>query len=347
MIASTAVLGLLLLAPGAFAYTCGNTLDDFDRADSATLGTTWTQQAPTMSVAGGNATNPNATTGLATFNAFSATEVCLDAASTGTGVQYGGVVLRYGALTKNLFVKVQRQGGAGPFTKGYFYVGNNGSGAGVTPSSVDLVPFASGRLHVFVVGNRVTLDIDTNFDGTPEQSFGSDFPAVPGTGTGVGIVAYGGARLDNFRQPTPGSNPTPTTPGGGSNTPDKTSKLTLGSIGLSKSVFRATTGAKLTFRLSKAASVKVTLERKGKGRKVKGKCVKPKRSNRRKPSCSRYAKLGGSIKFAGKAGANSFTLRGRLAGKTLKPGSYRLSARATDTDDNKTGLKRKTFRIAE
>jgi hypothetical protein len=352
---SAAVLGLLLMAPGAWAYTCGTTLDDFDRADSSNLGTKWTEQAPDFAITGGRATNAGATAGLMTFNNFAASEVCVDVATNGTTLQYAGVALRYGSLTKNLFIKVQQLNSGTGFAKAYFYVGNNGA-AGATPTSVDLTPFTSARLHVFVVGNRVTLDVDTNFDGAPEASFASDYPAtLTGLGTGVGLASYGGARLDNFRRPTPGSNPTPGTPKGGSGGDDSTAKPKLGSLGLSRSAFKAAgsgpatsaakVGTKVRFSLSEKASVRFTVQRKSTGRRVGGKCAKQRPSNRGKRSCTRWVTVSGAFKKSGKTGKNSFTFRGRIGGKALSAGRYRFGARAVDTDKNKSALRRKGFKI--
>ncbi len=350
-----AVLGLLFVAPGAWAYTCGTTLDDFDRGDTPNLGGKWTERAPTMAIAGQRATNPNATAGLATFNNFTATEACVDVAISGTNVQYAGMVLRYGALTQNLFVKVQ-QNSPGGFNRAYFYVGNNGTGT-PTPSSVVLPPFSSGRLHIFVVGNRLTLDIDTNFDGIPEASFGSDYPAGAGTGTDVGLASYGGARLDNFRQPTPASNPTPApvSPGVPTGSIDDTGKPKLGRLVFSRKRFKAArsgravtsarTGTRVRFSLSQSASVRFRVEIKTRGRKVGRRCVKSRRSNRSRRRCTRWVKRSGSWRISGKAGTNRFTFRGRLRGRKLKPGVYRMSARATTRARRSSPVRRKAFRV--
>jgi hypothetical protein len=56
-------------------------------------------------------------------------------------------------------------------------------------------------------------------------------------------------------------------------------------------------------------------------------------------------RLRGSFKHIGKAGTNSFKFTGRLAGKALKPGSYRLVAVARDAAGNASSVKRARFRI--
>jgi hypothetical protein len=141
---------------------------------------------------------------------------------------------------------------------------------------------------------------------------------------------------------------------------DKT-KPTLGSFSLSVSVFkaaksgpafsskqsRAPTGSRVSYKLSEASSVKFTVQRKTRGRRVHGKCKAPTHSNRKKPKCTRWKRVKGSFTVAGKAGKNTFKFRGRIGGKALKPGRYRLSGQATDPSKNKSVPKNKGFRIVK
>ena len=53
----------------------------------------------------------------------------------------------------------------------------------------------------------------------------------------------------------------------------------------------------------------------------------------------------GSFTVAGKAGKNTFKFRGRLGGKKLTPGSYRLTGTATDPSKNASVPKHKGFKI--
>jgi hypothetical protein len=103
-------------------------------------------------------------------------------------------------------------------------------------------------------------------------------------------------------------------------------------------------GSKLSFTLSEAARVTVAVERKADGRRVKvrGKrrCVKPTNANAAKPGCTRYA-AAGKLRKAGKAGVNTLKLTGKVGGKTLKPGRYRLTLTAVDA----SGLRSKPLRV--
>ncbi len=88
----------------------------------------------------------------------------------------------------------------------------------------------------------------------------------------------------------------------------------------------AALGADLSFRLSEPATVSFKVQR----RKAKGKG---------------YAKASGSFEAEGVAGANELRFSGRLNRRPLRPGRYRLLARATDAAANRSQPQRKSFLI--
>jgi hypothetical protein len=95
-------------------------------------------------------------------------------------------------------------------------------------------------------------------------------------------------------------------------------------------------GAKVRYTLDRAASVRFAVVKRRPGaRAPDGRCVKRTRANRRRRKCARLVRLHGSFRLAGVAGANSFRFTGRLAGRTLKPARYRLTA--TPSAGGKTG----------
>ena len=55
----------------------------------------------------------------------------------------------------------------------------------------------------------------------------------------------------------------------------------------------------------------------------------------------------GSFSHRGARGTNSFTFRGRVGGKKLKPGRYRLQGAAKDRAGNASRLQRRPFRIVK
>jgi hypothetical protein len=98
-------------------------------------------------------------------------------------------------------------------------------------------------------------------------------------------------------------------------------------------------GSTVRYGLTSAAQVGFTVERALKGRKVGGKCRKQTAANRDRKRCTRYKALKGGFSHAGAAGQNSFKFSGRIRGKALSPGKYRLVGRAGDS------VRRATFTI--
>jgi hypothetical protein len=188
-----------LEAEGRGAGVASILLDDFNRADGP-IGPNWTVHDGYCNVSANAAVC--GTTGRATFigapgdgNAAEA-----DVAAVGTGLQYTGLLLNYGAGVSNLFIKVQQQNSTGSFEYAGCYLGNNGSGGNFGLGFFFLdSPFASAHMKVTRKGDDVTIEF-TNVDG------GAQLPqtyvcggAPPAEGTGIGILGLSAiARLDNF-----------------------------------------------------------------------------------------------------------------------------------------------------
>lgn len=151
----------------------------------------------------------------------------------------------------------------------------------------------------------------------------------------------------------------PTNPGG-----SDTTKPTLGRLSFARSSFAAASsgsafttqrkkkrkppvGSKLSFNLTEASSVRFTAERKTTGRRVSRKCKTRTRKNRRKPRCTLYKKVSGSFTVNGKSGKNTITFRGRIGGRKLRTGRYRLTGTATDSAKNASRPVKATFRIVK
>jgi DNA-binding beta-propeller fold protein YncE len=124
-----------------------------------------------------------------------------------------------------------------------------------------------------------------------------------------------------------------------------TTNPVVGDLEISPPRVAARVGANVSYRLSEPATVRFTVERALPGRRVGGRCVKPKRSNRHAQRCTRHQALRGSFTHRDKAGQNSFTFSGRLRARQLQPGLYRLRVVATDRAANKSRPRRDRFRI--
>jgi hypothetical protein len=235
----------------------------------------------------------------------------------------------------------------------YFYVeGDNGGTFNFTATSNDNT--SSGPVSVTSSSGAKYF----GFYATPGETIASI--SVTGT-TGVGGFGVGEFGTAQKLPPAPVSQPAAPFSPSTTNVAD-TVKPFLGALGFSSSTFkaapsggsiaakrksRAKVGTKVSFSLSEASAVKFTVERKTSGRRVAGKCKAKSRRNAAKPKCTRWKKVRGSFTVAGRAGQNSFTFRGRIGGKALKPGKYRLNSQATDKAKNASPVKRKAFSIVE
>ncbi len=229
-------------------------------------------------------------------------------------------------------------------------VGSNGAGNG---------PWVSAEGHALEVFDRAASA------SIPKRLFaGGNFTSAGGDTLARGIASFSLAAITPVPTPTPTPVPTPVatptpmpqpTP-----TPTPTADTTpptITSLRLSRTTFRAAPsgapfraaraaiGTDVTFTLSEPGSVRFTIDRSAAGRTVKGKCVKPSSANRRRPACKRWLAVKGSFTVSGKKGVNRIELRGRIGGRTLKPGRYRLNARETDRAANRSATKRTTFTI--
>ncbi len=102
-------------------------------------------------------------------------------------------------------------------------------------------------------------------------------------------------------------------------------------------------GTTFRFRLNRAAQVRLSFERILDGRRAGKKCAKPTKQNRKRAKCQRFQNRG-TLRVDGKAGSNSVSFRGRVGGRTLPTGRYRV--RVTASADGKTSrTSTRTFTI--
>jgi hypothetical protein len=105
-------------------------------------------------------------------------------------------------------------------------------------------------------------------------------------------------------------------------------------------------GTKVSYTDSEAGLATFTVQRPAAGRKVKGNCVAPSKKNRKAKKCTRYLSVG-IFQRQSTIGANSFTFRGRVGGRKLKPGKYRLQIVAADAAGNRSAPRYVSFKIVK
>ncbi|MCC7011827.1 MAG: hypothetical protein IT454_04620 [Planctomycetes bacterium] len=184
--------------------------DDFNRADGA-IGGSWTVLSGTWAVSANQGQHGPAVTheiiqhSLASSSYASAVAE-LDVFDNAGSVYYTGIHIGLGG-SDAILVKLQHQGTTvGQFTHIGLYhksgtIWNFWSGTGTGFAALS-APFTSGRLRVYC-SNADTLvaEIDTDFDGAPDQSYSRTGVAAlaPNFGTSFGIAGYGQTTFDNFR----------------------------------------------------------------------------------------------------------------------------------------------------
>jgi hypothetical protein len=177
----------------------------------------------------------------------------------------------------------------------------------------------------------------TTLDPVSEQLSG----LAPATTYHYRLVAAstGGTTIGNDRTLTTTSATGPGgTGGGGGGAP------TIASLVLKPRRFVAGRGTRVTVNVDEGGTLRFTIQRRLPGRKVGRRCVKPTRRNRAARRCSRYVSRGGFSKPS-KAGTNRYRFSGRLKGKKLPPGAYRMRAVAVDTEGHRSAPKFAAFRI--
>jgi hypothetical protein len=186
------------------------------------------------------------------------------------------------------------------------------------------------------------------------QVDGASTPLAAADASKTGVVAYkqGAAATTRILAATLDIPPPPVAHGEGDKVAPAISRLSL-----SRSTFRkgsklpklsaVKTGTTIRFRLSEAATVRLTFEKAAKGRRVGKRCRKPSRGNRKRKRCTRYVRVRLPLTVRGKAGANKLSFQGRLTRRrSLSTGRYRFSMRATDAARNASkATSKKRFRL--
>jgi 6-phosphogluconolactonase (cycloisomerase 2 family) len=107
---------------------------------------------------------------------------------------------------------------------------------------------------------------------------------------------------------------------------------------------RVKRGTVIRYTLTENATVSFAIKRKTVGRRVSNACKKKTRKNARNRKCTRLV-AAGSFRAAATEGANRTHFSGKIRGHKLRPGSYTLTATATDAGGAKSKPVTLSFRI--
>lgn len=210
---------LALLAGAALfaASASAQIFDDFNRPDGTNMGPNWSEEFGDFSIEEGFGRGMPAGgiqrmtwVGPNTLEAYNDTVASVDIFSLSDQSNYY-VALRTGiSANDEIHIKIQSQGGVlGAFTHVGFYhrtsPGGNSYGAWPGGSGFATLPqqISEARLTTYFMPgdpNTVYLDVDTDFNGTPEFTLNSggleSIAANLGTDVGIGDWNYG--KFDNF-----------------------------------------------------------------------------------------------------------------------------------------------------
>lgn len=108
---------------------------------------------------------------------------------------------------------------------------------------------------------------------------------------------------------------------------------------------RAPAGTRIRFRLNDVATVRMRIERKLPGRRAGRRCVAPKPKLRSRKPCARFVRSGTLVRRNLAGGTQRIAFSGRIGGKALKPGRYRLTAVAIADGGARSKPRRASFTV--
>ncbi len=178
---------LLVAAPGsASAFTC-TPADDFNRANSSSLGANWTESGGDLMIFANHVAITQSQEGYALYNAAPSSAACMDVAGAASGGV--GIILRHVSSSSAVQVLVQDlAGNDGQFDTVTF---RSALGSG-TFATANLTPFMFGSIYAAVEGSKVALVVN----GGAQTVVRSGAPQ--NGGTTVGISGFSNVSIDNF-----------------------------------------------------------------------------------------------------------------------------------------------------
>jgi len=106
-------------------------------------------------------------------------------------------------------------------------------------------------------------------------------------------------------------------------------------------------GTTFSFGLNEPARVSLAFIQRRRGRKVRGKCVRPARHRHKQASCEQ-AVTRGTLSFTGQPGRNRVSFRGRTSrSNTLDPGSYTVIITATNAASQRSKPRKLSFTVVK
>lgn len=209
-----------------------------------------------------------------------------------------------------------------------------GSGSGSVQSSPQGIDCGASCSGSFDDGSQVTL--------TATAAAGSAFAGWSGAGCSgtdaCALTMSADQTVTATFNALPATSPPPPT--------TAATKPTISAVSASNTIFRVGSsstpltgqasakrhkqGTTFAFRLDQAATVKIAIQTKARGRRVGRSCRANSRRLRHKPRCTRTSTVA-TLARSAHAGLNKVPFSGRIRGKALAPGRYQATFTATDS----------------
>jgi hypothetical protein len=207
---------------------------------------------------------------------------------------------------------------------------------------------AAGKVSAYLKDGKVTITTTETLQVpvTGVSTIGSDYggtrsgwttvsPAAPVTADPVPDAGLPAVTPDAPPAPAPaagGSNGGATTVAGATTAAPKITALKVtpkrfAAARTGRGRKAGSTGARASWTLSSPATMRLSIQRVVTGRKVAKTCVPTSQRNRKRPKCERYLSVA-TITQAARQGNGSVKLTGKIAGRTMAPGAYRILATA-------------------
>ncbi|MEA2268168.1 MAG: hypothetical protein QOC64_778 [Solirubrobacteraceae bacterium] len=233
---------------------------------------------------------------------------------------------------------------------------------------------AAGRVTAYLQDGEVhvttTATMQVPITGTPAGALyggersgwftvtGSEPVTQPAPGAQPAPPTQQPARPAQPARPGQGSGAAGTTPGGAVRGTQVTSlklerlRMTKRRFAVSRSARvadkrrgRAPDGTTITWMLNDRGTVSLSVQKLVAGRRVDGRCVAAS-AKRRGRACTRAVRVG-TLKRAAIKGENTVRFSGRVGKRTLRPGRYRMTVRATGSANRSTPAKTLTFTVVK
>ena len=172
-------------------------LDDFDRPSNHYMGKNWIERSGDFWISINDAMGSK--NSLMTFNGAVGEHISVDVHKAASELSYVALVSGYADQENCIFIKIE--GSGTEFDEVHFCFGANGNNNSEWSDHriyTIAEPFTDARISTHLKGEKITLEIDTDFDGDADYAYSRKNIPLNLLGDGIGLGVYGSDSMDNF-----------------------------------------------------------------------------------------------------------------------------------------------------